>query len=81
MLFFVLQTYNLDVQTPDSAATATAMFSGVKTNYGCIGVDGRVPYKDCEASHGKHVDSILDWALAEGESKTRLLILVELLTL
>ncbi|XP_041377834.1 alkaline phosphatase, tissue-nonspecific isozyme-like isoform X2 [Gigantopelta aegis] len=62
------KTYSVDSQTTDSAATATALLSGVKNNYGCVGVDGRVQYDDCETSHGKHVDSVLHWALAEGKS-------------
>ena len=35
-LFF--QTYNIDAQTADSAGTATAYLSGVKTRIGVIGL-------------------------------------------
>lgn len=30
------QTYNTDTQVPDSAGTATALFSGVKTRAGMV---------------------------------------------
>ncbi|XP_077513159.1 alkaline phosphatase-like isoform X3 [Amblyomma americanum] len=36
------RTYGLDVQTSDSANTATAYLSGVKANYETLGVDSRV---------------------------------------
>lgn len=35
---------------PDSACTATAMFSGVKVNQDTVGVDATVQHRDCEAS-------------------------------
>ncbi|KAJ8719382.1 hypothetical protein PYW08_011557 [Mythimna loreyi] len=46
----LLKTYSANKMVPDSACTATAMFSGVKTNQDTIGVDASVQYKDCEAS-------------------------------
>ena len=36
-----LQTYTVDAQVTDSAAAATALFSGVKTNYKLVGFDSR----------------------------------------
>lgn len=64
------KTYILDRQTPDSAATATAMVSGVKTNYRTLGLDGSAKLGDCEGSAGKQIDSMLDWAMAVGVGKS-----------
>ena len=58
--------YNIDYQTPDSAATATAFLCGVKAKYGTIGVDGRANRTDCPSSNGTHVSSVLDWAQKAG---------------
>ncbi|XP_064642073.1 alkaline phosphatase-like isoform X2 [Lineus longissimus] len=43
------KTYNTDRQVPDSAATATAIFTGVKTRFGLVGVDDRVIRGDCDS--------------------------------
>ena len=40
--FINFQTYNVDFQTPDSAGTATAYLTGVKTRTGLLGVTARV---------------------------------------
>ncbi|CAF1369319.1 unnamed protein product [Rotaria sordida] len=61
------KTYNIDYQTPDSAATATAYLCGVKAQLGTIGVDGRAKRGDCLSSSDAHVDSILDWAQKRGK--------------
>ncbi|XP_026313847.1 membrane-bound alkaline phosphatase-like [Hyposmocoma kahamanoa] len=63
------KTYCLDAQIADSACTATAYLTGVKNNYGAIGVTGAVKRYDCEASTdpSTHLDSIAAWALAEGK--------------
>ncbi len=60
--------YNIDHQTPDSAATATAYLCGVKAQLGTIGVDGRTKRTDCPSSIGANVTSILDWAQQLGKS-------------
>ena len=44
---FLSQTYNTDTQVPDSAGTATAMFSGVKTRAGMLGLDATAAYNVC----------------------------------
>ncbi|XP_035680739.1 alkaline phosphatase-like [Branchiostoma floridae] len=62
------KTYNIDAQTPDSAATATAYLCGVKAAYATVGVDGRAWNKDCSSSKGAEVQSIL--ALAESAGKS-----------
>ena len=36
------KTYNVNSMVPDSAATAFAMFSGVKTNYYTLGYDNSI---------------------------------------
>ncbi|CAF2795528.1 unnamed protein product [Rotaria sp. Silwood2] len=64
----LVKTYCTDHQTPDSAATATALLCGVKTTLGTIGLDGRVSRANCLSSHGTHVDSILNWAKELGHA-------------
>ncbi|XP_053379754.1 alkaline phosphatase, tissue-nonspecific isozyme-like [Mercenaria mercenaria] len=61
------KTYNVDRQTADSAGTATAMLSGVKTNYFIVGLDGRATASDCLSAEGKEVESLVDWAQAAGK--------------
>lgn len=64
----VFQTYNTDAQTADSAGTATAYLSGVKTNLGVLGVDARVFKGDCESMvEGTMLDSIFEWSKAAGK--------------
>lgn len=58
------KTYNTDRQVPDSAGTATAMFSGVKTRAGVVGVDYTVT-ETTEAAAS--VSSIMDWAQSVGK--------------
>ncbi|XP_020810979.1 alkaline phosphatase 4 [Drosophila serrata] len=58
------KTYNVDKQVPDSAGTATALFSGSKTHYGAIGVDAT--RSKTNAKTGR-VQSIMEWAQKEGK--------------
>jgi alkaline phosphatase len=44
----VFQTYNTDYQVPDSAGTATAIFSGVKTRMAVLGIDTLPAYNICD---------------------------------
>ncbi|XP_046377254.2 alkaline phosphatase-like [Haliotis rufescens] len=62
------RTYSIDKQTTDSASTATAILSGIKNNFGALGVDGRVKQGDCPAALQYNVTSIADWAMAAGKS-------------
>lgn len=63
------KTYNQDAQTADSAGTATAYFSGVKTNLGVLGCDARSRRGNCSSMvSGSELTSILDWSLAAGKS-------------
>lgn len=52
----------------DSAAAATALFCGVKTNYETSGVDSSVHLADCQAALNEthHAHSILKWAQDAG---------------
>lgn len=54
----------MDRQTADSACSATAYLTGVKANYGTIGVTAQVPRYDCAASTNAstHVTSIARWS-------------------
>ena len=56
------KTYCVDTQTADSACTATAYLSGVKTNSGTINVNAKVLKSQCEVSEADHVYSIAKWA-------------------
>ena len=67
----LLFRYNIDYQTPDSAATATAFLCGVKARLGTIGVDGRAIRGNCSSSIGTHVSSIVDWAQRAGNKIVR----------
>ncbi|EDV90824.1 alkaline phosphatase 4 [Drosophila grimshawi] len=58
------KTYNVDKQVPDSAGTATAIFTGVKTNYKVIGMD--TTRSMTNATQGR-LDSIMDWAQRVGK--------------
>lgn len=65
----ILKTYCIDKQVADSACSATAYLSGIKANYGTIGVTGSVAYNDCNASNKteNQVDSIATWAQRAGK--------------
>ena len=67
---FFEQTYCTNKQVPDSACTATAFMSGVKTNFGALGVTANVKTFDCEAAKmpANQASSILQWAQEAGKS-------------
>ena len=68
MIPFILQTYCVDKQVADSACSAVAYLSGVKTNYRLLGVDARVTVGDCSTvTEEAKVSSIASWALDEGK--------------
>lgn len=54
--------YNTNQQTPDSAGTATAMLSGVKTRAGVIGLMETPLRGDCAASRGQEAVSLFELA-------------------
>ncbi len=64
----LVKTYNTNAQTPDSAGTATATHSGVKTKAGVIGVDETLTRGDCAAVESAKVASIAEILSAEGKS-------------
>ncbi|XP_062614831.1 alkaline phosphatase-like [Saccostrea cucullata] len=64
----LVKTYCSDRTTPDSAATATALLCGVKTNYHTLGVKDTTVLGDCSSQFGNEVDSILDWFNTDGRS-------------
>ena len=59
----------MDRQTPDSACTASALYSGIKTNYGTLGYDSAVE-RDIESSvtDSNEVTTVLKWAQEAGKA-------------
>lgn len=57
------RTYNTNQQVPDSAGTATAIFTGVKTMAGVLGVSPDVRRGSCRSAQGNQLISL--FALAE----------------
>lgn len=55
------KTYNTDRQVSDSAGTATALFTGVKTNIGGICLN------PATNENRDRLTSLIDWAQAEGK--------------
>lgn len=68
--FGLSRTYCVNKQVPDSACTATAYLSGVKGNYGTIGVNAKVQRFDCTTASDKstHTESIASWAQKSNKS-------------
>lgn len=62
----LVKTYAHDAQVPDSAPTATAMTTGVKTRNGVIGVDQTVAENDCAGSRGREVMTFFEQAEVAG---------------
>ncbi|XP_011254837.1 alkaline phosphatase 4 isoform X1 [Camponotus floridanus] len=64
----LVKTYNVDKQVPDSAGTATAIFSGVKTRYHIIGLDGRAEDEKCDKKivEISKLSTIANWAQESG---------------
>ena len=60
------KTYNIDAQIPDSAATATAMLSGVKTRKGVVGAGPQAMRGDCATALANPVISLGELAEAHG---------------
>jgi alkaline phosphatase len=56
------KTYSHDGQVSDSAPTATAMVTGVKTRNDAIGVDATVPVGDCAAVAGHEMKTLFEMA-------------------
>lgn len=62
------QTYNSDKQVPDSAGTATAIFSGVKCKYSVLGFDAKAQTGTCDEKLNEisKVTTVADWAQQSG---------------
>lgn len=56
------KTYSHDAQVPDSAATATAMVSGIKTMSRTLGLRSGVAYSNCASVGGQSTDSLFEIA-------------------
>ena len=67
--FLSLQTYNIDKQTADSASTASAMYTGVKTKYFTMGYDSSIDHYDVNSmTTARKVDGLLTWAQEAGKN-------------
>ncbi|KAJ9598534.1 hypothetical protein L9F63_010766 [Diploptera punctata] len=72
------KTYSVNTQVTDSAASGTALFTGVKTNNKMIGLNAKAEYNVCKTSDKDlKVDSIMKWAQLAGKdtgivTKTRI---------
>ena len=60
------RTYSHDYQVADSASTATAMVSGVKTKSRVLGVTADVSVGNCASQHGIGTDSLFELAERKG---------------
>lgn len=62
--------YCINYQVADSACTATAILTGVKNNYGTIGLNGNVNLRNCtgQLDNSTHLHSILKYAQDAGKS-------------
>ncbi len=58
----LVKTYSVDAQTADSAATMTAMMSGVKTNTGLLGASEVAQRGDCSSVAGQELITLIELA-------------------
>jgi alkaline phosphatase len=62
------KTYSHDGQVSDSAPTAVAMTTGVKTKNDIVGLNSDAVVKDCESAKGKEVTTIFEMAETAGKA-------------
>jgi alkaline phosphatase len=62
------KTYAVDAQVPDSASTATAIMTGVKTDNRIVGLSEKAVIGDCVSGFGNELVSALDLAEIAGLS-------------
>ncbi|XP_038075942.1 alkaline phosphatase-like [Patiria miniata] len=62
------KTYTTDRQVADGAGAATALFCGVKTKSGLVGVDDSAMLGDCKTGQAAAVDSVMISAEKAGKS-------------
>lgn len=65
--FITEQTYSVDHQTAESAATATALLCGEKTMNSIVACNQQAVYEDCSTAAGNEIPSILTHALNAGQ--------------
>lgn len=73
----MLQTDIANSQIPESAASSTALFCGVKTNFESLGVDVTAMGRDTCSNEKSHTPSIIAWAQAKN-LKTGLVLLLRI---
>ncbi|QYJ07490.1 alkaline phosphatase [Qipengyuania flava] len=56
----LVKTYNTNAQVPDSAGTASAMHTGVKTQIGVLGYGPGITLADCASGAGEELDLLGD---------------------
>ena len=64
----LIKTYNTNQQVPDSAGTASAMMTGIKTRAGVISVGPDAPRRDCAGEKGNALTTIGELAERQGKS-------------
>ncbi|XP_013173604.1 PREDICTED: alkaline phosphatase-like [Papilio xuthus] len=62
------KTYNIDAQTGESSACATALLCGVKARYETLGIDAGGRFNNCASTIDTKVTSLIDWAHAADKS-------------
>ena len=62
----LVKTYNVNAQVPDSAGTASAMHTGLKTNIGMLGVGPATPHGDCEVALANRLPTLGEQAIERG---------------
>ncbi|CAG9562490.1 unnamed protein product [Danaus chrysippus] len=62
------KTYNIDAQTGESSACATALLCGVKARYETLGLDSGGRFNNCASAINSKVTSLIDWAHEAGKS-------------
>uniref|UniRef100_A0A2A4ITJ3 alkaline phosphatase n=1 Tax=Heliothis virescens TaxID=7102 RepID=A0A2A4ITJ3_HELVI len=62
------KTYNIDAQTGESSACATALLCGVKARYETLGLDAGGRFNSCASTINSKVTSLVDWAHGAGKS-------------
>jgi alkaline phosphatase len=62
------KTYCVNFQVPDSACSATAFLSGIKTNLGVLSMDANTAFNNCSKSDESHVHSIFKYAQNAGKA-------------
>ncbi|KAL4713155.1 hypothetical protein ACJJTC_018800, partial [Scirpophaga incertulas] len=62
------KTYNIDAQTGESSACATALLCGVKARYETLGLDAGGRFNICSSIIHSKVTSLIDWVHDSGKS-------------